>query len=287
VLHSSPEVKSFPKPVLQQVLGLVDIAGMGKRRAGGSTRMLVFERRLVFLQRNRWRLFAMVAGYATLSAAIGFFVPAGWWSGAYWGAAVVGLLWAISWFVSLDGSFFARAGSWAEEWTSEALRKRATAFSVIDDFPLDGRNLDHVLVGPGGVFAVETKWKSKWRDRQHELRSLELERRQAAFQAEKLEEILEGLGLRVRVRPMLVVWGPGIPTDESFVGFGQVGVFVGDRWKDWPDRALSKDALLPEHVNAIRESLTGLVEVTADREQPAAVKGLRVARTLLTPSVHR
>jgi hypothetical protein len=249
--------------------------------------MLVFERRLVFLQRNRWRLFAMVAGYATLSAAIGFFVPAGWWSGAYWGAAVVGLLWAISWFVSLDGSFFARAGSWAEEWTSEALRKKAPGFTLIDDLPLDGRNLDHVLVGPGGVFAVETKWKSKWRDRQHELRSLELERGQAAFQAEKLREILECLGHRVRVRPIIVAWGPGIPTDETFVGFGQVGVFVGDRWKDWPAQALDKDAMAPEQAAAVSQSLLRVVEEAAVREQSATVKTLRVARALLAPSVQR
>ncbi len=259
----------------------------GQEASRGSTRTLVFERRLVFLQRNRWRLFGMVAGYAALSAAIGFFVPEGWWSGAYWGAAAVGLLWAISWFVSLDGSFFIRAGSWAEEWTSDALRKKAAGFVLIDDFPLEGRNLDHVLVGPGGVFAVETKWKSKWRDRQQELRSLEPERGQAAFQAEKLQEILEGLGHSVRVRPMLVAWGPGIPTDESFVGFGQVGVFVGDRWKDWPDRALNKDAVTPEQAAAITQRLTRLVEETAIREQSVTVRSLRVARALLAPSVQR
>jgi hypothetical protein len=259
---------------------------MRKRRAGGSTRTLVFERRLVFLQRNRWRLFGMVAGYAAVSVAIGFFVPDGWWSGAYWGAAAVGLLWAISWFLSLDGSFFVRAGSWAEEWTSDALRKKAPGFTVIDDLPLNGRNLDHVLVGPGGVFAVETKWKSKWRDRQHELKSLELERGQAAYQAEKLQEILEGLGRNVRVRPMLVVWGPGIPTEESFVGFGQVGVFVGDRWKDWPERALRKDSLTAGQVSAIAQHLTRLVEKTAVREQSVRVKSLRVARALLAPSIH-
>jgi hypothetical protein len=260
---------------------------MRKRRAGGSTRTLVFERRLVFLQRNRWRLFAIVAGYTALSAAIGFFVPEGWWSGAYWGAAAIGLLWAISWFVSLDGSFFVRAGSWAEEWTSEALRKKASGFTVIDDFPLDGRNLDHILVGPGGVFAVETKWKSKWRDRQHELKSLELERGQAAFQAGKLQEILEGLGHQVRVRPMLVVWGPGIPTDETFVGYGQVGVFVGDRWKDWPNQPLHKEALGVEQIAAITQTFASLVQETGAREQSLSVKSLRIARALLAPSLQR
>lgn len=229
----------------------------------------------------------MVAGYVVLSAAIGFFVPNGWWSGAYWGAAAVGLLWAISWFVSLDGSFFVRAGSWAEEWTSDALRKKASGFTVIDDFLLDGRNLDHVLVGPGGVFAVETKWKSKWRDRQHELKSLELERGQAAYQAVKLQEILEGLGHHVRVRPMLVVWGPGIPTDESFVGFGEVGVFVGDRWKDWPERALRRDYLSPTKASAVHRDLVHRVEQLGSREQSMPVKTLRVAKALLAPSAQR
>jgi hypothetical protein len=286
VLHSSPEVKSSPKPGLQQLLGLVDIAGMGKARAGGSTRMLVFERRLVFLHRNRWRLFAMVAGYAALSAAIGFFVPEGWWSGTYWGAAIVGLLWAISWFVSLDGSFFVRAGSWAEEWTSEALRKKTSGFTVIDDFPLNGRNLDHVLVGPGGVFAVETKWKSKWRDRQHELKSLELERRQAAYQAEKLQEILEGIGHSVRVRPMLVVWGPGIATDETFVGFSQVGVLVGDRWKDWPARALARDDLSLDEAEMIAKILSRFAEKHWVPEPSIARKSIRVARALFAPTLH-
>lgn len=260
---------------------------MRKRRAGGSTRALVFERRLVFLQRNRWRLFAMVTGYAVLFGAIGVLVPAGWWSGAYWGGAAVGLLWAISWFVSLDGSFFVRAGSWAEEWTSEALRKKASGFSVIDDFPLEGRNLDHVLIGSGGVFAVETKWKSKWRDRQHELRSLELERRQAAYQAEKLQEILEAIGHRVRVRPVVVAWGPGIPTDETFVGFGQVGVFVGDRWKEWPERALERDELSTAQRSAIHQELERRVKELAPKEQSIPKKSLRVAKALLTPSVQR
>lgn len=139
---------------------------MWNRRAGAGTRAIAFDRRLVFLQRNRIRLLVLVGGYLVLFGAIGgLLIPrSGWLSGAYWGGSLVGLLWALSWFASLDGSLFVRAGGWAEQWTSEVLRKKARSFYQIDDFPLEGRNLDHVLVGSGGVFAVETKWKSKWKD---------------------------------------------------------------------------------------------------------------------------
>lgn len=258
-----------------------------RSRAGASARALIFERRLAFLQRNRWRLFVFVGGYGLLSVAIGLLVPAGWWSGAYWGAASVGLLWAVSWFASLDGSLFVRAGSWAEEWTSKALRKKADGFTVIDDLPLGGRNLDHVLVGTGGVFAVETKWKSKWRDRQHDLKDLKLERSQAASQAAELQEILQSFGHAVRVRPLLVAWGPGIPTDETFVGFGQVGVLVGDRWRDWPVQAFARDSLSTEEAGAIAKKLDRFARKNSTPEHSVTKKTIRLARALLAPTLHR
>jgi hypothetical protein len=274
---------------LQRNPTLVDMAGMRRQRAGASTRALVFDRRLVFLQRNRWRLFVLVAGYGLLFATIGaFLVPAtGWWSGAYWGSVSVGLLWAISWFVSLDGSIFVRAGGWAEEWTSEALRKKASGFTLIDDFPLGTGNLDHVLVGIGGVVAVETKWKSKWRNRQHDLKDLEPERRQATFQAEKLQEIIESFGRSVCVRAAVVAWGPGIPTDECFVQFGRIGVFVGDRWKDWPNRALARDSIPESDAQVIAKNLIRFAEENSPRKMSLARKSFEVARALMSPTLHR
>jgi hypothetical protein len=43
---------------------------------------------------------------------------------------------------------------------------RATGYQVFHDIPGDGYNVDHVLVGPGGVFAVETKTRMKPRGRE-------------------------------------------------------------------------------------------------------------------------
>lgn len=49
-------------------------------------------------------------------------------------------------------------------------RLRADGYDVFHDLPGDGFNVDHVLVGPGGVFAVETKTISKPRRGRAEVR---------------------------------------------------------------------------------------------------------------------
>jgi hypothetical protein len=38
---------------------------------------------------------------------------------------------------------------------------RAKGYAVIHDIPGDGCNIDHVLIGPGGAFAIETKTRMK------------------------------------------------------------------------------------------------------------------------------
>ena len=44
---------------------------------------------------------------------------------------------------------------------AEALSElQAIGYRVINDIPRKGYNIDHVIVGPAGVFAVETKYRS-------------------------------------------------------------------------------------------------------------------------------
>jgi hypothetical protein len=38
---------------------------------------------------------------------------------------------------------------------------RAKGYQVFHDMPAEGRNIDHVIVGPAGVFTIETKTRSK------------------------------------------------------------------------------------------------------------------------------
>jgi hypothetical protein len=235
-------------------------------------------------------LLVLVAGYIALFGSMGaIFARTGTWiSGVYWGGTLIGLIWSIAWFASLDGGLFVRAGGWAEEWTSEALIKRGNAFTVIDDFPLGGWNLDHVLIGLGGVFALETKWKGKWKNRELELKNLRLERHQATYQAEELRQILLSLGHEVPVRPAVVAWGPGIPVDEPYVQFGRVGVFVGDRWKDWPRQCLDREELPIDDVRAIAGSLKAYARQHSPHlEMSLPRRSVRVVRALVSPTLHR
>lgn len=55
-----------------------------------------------------------------------------------------------------------RLGFEGERRVGEELnRLMAQGFRVFHDLPFDGFNVDHVLVGPPGVFAIETKTRSK------------------------------------------------------------------------------------------------------------------------------
>ena len=55
-----------------------------------------------------------------------------------------------------------RQGRRGELVVGQALeRLRADGYDVLHDIPGEGHNIDHVLIGPGGVFAIETKTWSK------------------------------------------------------------------------------------------------------------------------------
>jgi hypothetical protein len=55
-----------------------------------------------------------------------------------------------------------RLGFDGERFVGEELsRLIAHGYEVYHDVPFDGFNIDHVLVGPGGVFSVETKTRRK------------------------------------------------------------------------------------------------------------------------------
>lgn len=60
------------------------------------------------------------------------------------------------------------SGAAAEQLTCAELRKlRAASWRVVNHFALEDWDIDHVLVGPGGVIAVETKWSHRdWRTAQ-------------------------------------------------------------------------------------------------------------------------
>ena len=104
-----------------------------------------------------WPLFLGVFVAGAAAALIAFFPLVGAT------ALVCSLLWII-WSLMMGlkrvESFY--KGARGEEKVSEILRSLPDAYHVFNDFTVGRHHVDHVVAGPGGVFAIETKfWNGK------------------------------------------------------------------------------------------------------------------------------
>jgi Nuclease-related domain len=104
-------------------------------------------------------------------------------------------------------------GRFAEQWSLDGLRK-VRGWHVTDNVPFEREDVDHVVVAPSAVLAVETKYHS----RAYPGTPAETERHQrdlnsADRAAHKIRLLLRAEKLRdaADVVPVLIVWGPGAP----------------------------------------------------------------------------
>jgi hypothetical protein len=126
-----------------------------------------------------------------------------------------------------------RLGARAERMVGQELeRLRGLGYEVFHDVVADGFNIDHVVIGRGGVFTVETKARSKPNGGVVECKGDVVTVAghtpdrdpivQAKSQARWVSDLLErGAGLTVQVRP--VVLFPGWFING---GFGESGVWI-------------------------------------------------------------
>jgi hypothetical protein len=108
-------------------------------------------------------------------------------------------------------------GAEAEQWTSAELRRLCRRRWVVvghrqryhvNNVLLDAWDIDHVLIGPEGILAIETKWSaSSWTDTIRTRRAVEAAAAVRA-KARKLERILASTnyGLALSVTPLVVLW---------------------------------------------------------------------------------
>lgn len=165
-------------------------------------------------------------------------------------------------------------GAWAEEWTSEELRRlRREGWYVVDRIEFDHLDVDHVAVGPGGVYAVETKWLGSTSDRQERLRRAQ---DQASHGSWKIGRLLAQDGVEVDVRPLVVTWGPGaegVPLASP--PSGAPAVLAGRDLGDWRKEVLKQRALGAGDIEAVRELLQRFVRTRDEFE--ARVRNGRAA----------
>ena len=75
-------------------------------------------------------------------------------------ASLMWIIWSLVQGLRRVERFF--KGARGEERVSEILKTLPDSYHVFNDFVACGKHIDHVVVGPGGVFSVETKF---WRGR--------------------------------------------------------------------------------------------------------------------------
>jgi hypothetical protein len=138
----------------------------------------------------------------------------------------------FSYFLLSEGIAQRQMGGDAEEWTAEeleALDRRV--WRVFHDVVRYG-NVDHVAVGPGRVYAIETKWTSAG------IRYLDQLAACAERQAQRLRDELSARGTSREVVPLLVVWGPRVAEElgEQPKRIGDARVVAGRHSSIWLQR---------------------------------------------------
>lgn len=244
----------------------------GDERAGVVARRSVNERHRATL-RLVWRPLLVVAA-VTLA---GFAVGAALASGPLLRGVLLGTGLAIAGasvcflLVLASGTAPLMAGGLAETWTADTLRPlREHGWRLVNHVRLTRGDLDHVLVGPGGLVLIETKWRSEVRDvdgsTPWSVRLLE----HVAADVRRLH-----LWHRAPVAAVVAVWGPAA-RDLTRRRHDATGVVVmpGEELQQWM-LGRGRDELTEVQVDAIYRALDEHV-AASDRHAGAAPPQLSV-----------
>lgn len=210
---------------------------MAKDKGGVRLRREVWDsQRRAFRRSGLGAWLAVLCYPAVLAMALALFVvssllkgqwpPAVFTSSFQLGLLVGGTIVGAAWWVREMAQVFGagaereRKGAEGEELTSSVLRPlRRHGWRVVHDVEYPGRgNVDHLLIGPGGIIAVDSKYTSErlWVTPKAIGGSQRNHIGQAKFSATLAERALAEAGLdHMAVQPALVFWGPGAPPIEG------------------------------------------------------------------------
>ena len=115
----------------------------------------------------------------------------------------------------LDSYLSGDDGGVGESFTREVLDGREFGWPVVDDVPMEHRNIDHVAVSPRAVLAIETKFVGagrQWARDPHRNAAMD----GARSSARSVRSILRSQGITdMPVEPVLMLWGPVRPSSRA------------------------------------------------------------------------
>lgn len=182
----------------------------GDQRAGSWARAEARVTQQAFLRRNWIPLLAaglVMAAFIAVTAAL---TPDPFVRGMIVGGGLVGvasMTW--SWTLQATGTAPRMMGDLGEQWTAQELRKlRRRGWLLVNHVTLTTPDADHVLIGPGGVIAIESKWSAQdWEPGGMRLRTAASQARNNARRL-SLWQDLKALGVGP-VSSVVILWGPG------------------------------------------------------------------------------
>lgn len=228
-----------------------------QRRAGSWVRRESVEREVDFVV-QRWPVLAALILMIAVVVTPVVIITEGAMRGFVLGAGTATACWSVLFIVAqVSGTASTRMGDFGERSTAGELKKLNGRWHVIHHvwFPYVG-DVDHVAVGPGGVLAIETKWRSRaWEVTPPDRRVLAAAR-EADEHADSIRELLAQRGLRTKVTPVLTWWSGQPASDASRAPrkIGRTYVVAGrtlPKWIEDHDEHLA--SLATEEVAAITE----------------------------------
>ncbi len=174
--------------------------------------------------RRAWRvLLGLYVGLVASAAWPALFLPSAFVQGLTVGLALAGAAGAVASLVIIQtGTAPTMAGELAEQWTVEELKDLLEhGHRLVNHVVIDGRgDADHVLVGPAGLFVLETKWSAT---------PYQPDDPRLADTVGRLERRAENTRLQLKrhgvetVTPVLVLWGPADRHLEKGTGVARSG----------------------------------------------------------------
>lgn len=172
------------------------------------------------------------------------FHKSGWWfdAGIMVGAAMA--FWMIAKDSPPEHIERMRTGYQGEQMTAKALKRLPAGWTVLHDLDAGRRgNLDHIAVGPGGVFLLDSKWfvgettvetgivrVRRYEDAELTYIAEGLPQRMRSLARHVHDEVREKVRMSVWVTPVVVLWGGYEAQVEEVEG---VAYIHGERLNDW------------------------------------------------------
>jgi hypothetical protein len=200
-------------------------------------------------------------------------LPPGYVRGFAGGASVASVIALLAfWVVQATGTAATMMGDDAERWTASELRKlRRRGWRLINHVMWESHDVDHVLVGPGGVYVVETKWSSRAWDLTGGDDRLQDAVERARSNARRLQLWLRGDGVEA-VHPVVMVWGSGtaeLPAEQGVRPVADATVVVGPQAEQWR-ASLTSGVLTESQVESVWNLLDRYVQRRDPREDETA-----------------